>query len=56
VASPGEHARCRGADACVGLVGGTEREWGARGARPRSLSRARAMEGAGFHPRGWQVE
>jgi hypothetical protein len=56
VASPGEHARCRGVDACIGLVGGIEREWGARGARPRSLSRARAMEGAGFHPRGWQVE
>jgi hypothetical protein len=55
VGSPEEHARYRGVAARARLVGGAERRGGARGARPWSLSRARAMEGAGFHPRVLQV-
>jgi hypothetical protein len=44
--SPGDSARCRGVTARARLVGGAERRGGARGARPRSLSRAGALERA----------
>jgi hypothetical protein len=48
--SPGEHVRCWGAAARASLVGGTERRGGTRGAQPRSLSRASAMEGGWVAP------
>jgi hypothetical protein len=53
--SPGESARSKGAAACAGLVGGTERRGGLRGARPGSLSSARSMMEARVYPCGWQV-
>jgi hypothetical protein len=52
---PGDSARSKGAAAHTGLVKGTERRGGLRGARPGSLSSARSTMEARVYPCGWLV-